>query len=211
MSSRTKILNRIRTSLEKDAPHPHHPASTNVFPPIQHDHLVDRFEQEFKEVKGTFIRAKTWAEAQTWIKEFCVSNNFKKIVTTHADDCIRASSSVSALPISAESKEELGGTDMAITGCDYAIARTGSIALTTETGAGRILSILPPSHLVIVRRQQFVSDVSDAVELLKERHQSRWPSMVTFITGPSRTADIEKILVLGAHGPKSLSVLLLDF
>jgi L-lactate dehydrogenase complex protein LldG len=211
MSSRTKILNRIRGALEKDAPHPHYHANNNIFPPISSDKLIERFEQEFAEVKGVFIRAKTWTDAQTWIKDFCTTNNFKKILTTHADDCIRASSSVSALPISGETKEELGAIDLGITSCDYLIARTGSIVLTTETGAGRILSVLPPTHLVIARRQQFVSDVSDAVELLKKRYQNHWPSMMTFITGPSRTADIEKILVLGAHGPKSLSVLLLDF
>jgi L-lactate dehydrogenase complex protein LldG len=211
MSSRSQILNRIRSALEKDAPHPQYPANNHIFPPISSEKLIERFQQEFAEVKGVFVRTKTWTEAQGWVKEFCASNNFKKILTTHADDCIRASSSVSALPISQESKEELGAIDLGITGCDYLIARTGSIALTTETGAGRILSVLPPTHLVIARRQQFVSDVNDAVELLKKRYQNRWPSMMTFITGPSRTADIEKILVLGAHGPKSLSVLLLDF
>ncbi len=69
--------------------------------------------------------------------------------------------------------------------------------------------MLPPHHIVIARREQLVPDLSAAFALLKEKYGTHFPSMISFITGPSRTGDIERILVLGAHGPKKLTVLCL--
>ena len=76
--------------------------------------------------------------------------------------------------------------------------------------AGRRLSIYPHVHIVIAYTSQLVLDVKDGFKLLKEKYPENLPSMITNITGPSRTADIEKILVLGAHGPKELYVFLLE-
>ena len=68
------------------------------------------------------------------------------------------------------------------------------------------MSVLPPAHLVIARREQIVPDLAAAMTLLRNRYHGHWPSTLSVITGPSRTADIEKILVFGAHGPKRLVV-----
>ncbi len=62
----------------------------------------------------------------------------------------------------------------------------------------------PPVHLVIAGRDQLVPDLAVAMSMLRERYDDRWPSALSVITGPSRTADIEKNLVMGAHGPKRL-------
>jgi L-lactate dehydrogenase complex protein LldG len=86
------------------------------------------------------------------------------------------------------------------------VAQTGSIFVSTRSAGGRALSVLPPVHLVLARRDQLVPDLPAAFARLRQRHGGRWPSAVTMITGPSRTADIEKILVMGAHGPKRLVV-----
>jgi L-lactate dehydrogenase complex protein LldG len=59
---------------------------------------------------------------------------------------------------------------------------------------------------VVVRREQLVADLPDAFALLKEKYGANYPSFISFITGPSRTGDIERILVLGAHGPKKLTI-----
>jgi L-lactate dehydrogenase complex protein LldG len=95
-----------------------------------------------------------------------------------------------------------------ITRCDALVAQTGTVVLTSPTGGGRVLSVLPPHHLVVAKADEIVRDLPAAFELLQARYGERWPGMVTFISGPSRTGDIERILVLGAHGPKQLTVLL---
>ncbi|MBV8378271.1 MAG: lactate utilization protein [Verrucomicrobia bacterium] len=96
-----------------------------------------------------------------------------------------------------------------ITACDALVAQTGSILLTSHSGGGRALSVLPPHHVVVAQINQLVPDLPAAFELLQARYRDDYPSFVTFITGPSRTGDIERILVLGAHGPKNLTVILI--
>ena len=94
-----------------------------------------------------------------------------------------------------------------ITTADYLIARTGSIILTSLSAAGRRLSVLPPVHIVIAAEKQIVPSLEEAFRQLKG--QSFDWSYAVLITGPSRTSDIEKQLVLGAHGPKRLAVIIL--
>jgi L-lactate dehydrogenase complex protein LldG len=76
--------------------------------------------------------------------------------------------------------------------------------------AGRRLSIYPHVHIVIAYTSQLVLDLKDGFKMLKEKYPENLPSMISNVTGPSRTADIEKTLVLGAHGPKELYVFLLE-
>jgi L-lactate dehydrogenase complex protein LldG len=97
-----------------------------------------------------------------------------------------------------------------ITACDALIGQTGSILLTARSAGGRALSVLPPHHLVVARADQLVPDLPTAFDLLSARYGEKYPSFITFITGPSRTGDIERILVLGAHGPKNLTVILIQ-
>jgi L-lactate dehydrogenase complex protein LldG len=97
-----------------------------------------------------------------------------------------------------------------ITACDALVAQTGSILLTARSAGGRALSVLPPHHVVIAKASQVVPDLPAAFDLLYARYGENYPSFATFITGPSRTGDIERILVLGAHGPRILTVILLS-
>lgn len=106
-------------------------------------------------------------------------------------------------------KDELEACDAGLTECDLLVAQTGSVCVTSSHSGGRVLSVLPPHHLVIARRSQLVTDLSEAYASLAQKYRNGYPSMISFITGPSRTGDIERILVLGAHGPKRVTVLLL--
>ncbi len=76
--------------------------------------------------------------------------------------------------------------------------------------SGRRLMIFPPVHIVIANASQLVTDIKDGLAGIKLKYPSILPSSITLITGPSRTADIEKTLVLGAHGPKELYVFYLE-
>jgi L-lactate dehydrogenase complex protein LldG len=100
----------------------------------------------------------------------------------------------------------LESSDVGITECDALVAQTGSVLVTSRSAGGRVLSVLPPHHIVLARHDQLVPDLAAALTGARETYRDAWPSMLSFITGPSRTADIERILVLGAHGPKRLTI-----
>jgi len=107
-------------------------------------------------------------------------------------------------------KNELESCDAGITACESLVAQTGSILVDSGSCGGRALSILPHVHVVVATTAQIVATLGDALEQTRRRHAGRLPSMLSFITGPSRTGDIERILVLGAHGPKELVVILIE-
>lgn len=106
-------------------------------------------------------------------------------------------------------KDALESCDAGVTACEALVAQTGSILVSTVTGGGRGLSILPHVHVIVATLDQIVGTLGDAFQLVRSRYEGRLPSMLSFITGPSRTGDIERILVLGAHGPKELVVVLI--
>jgi L-lactate dehydrogenase complex protein LldG len=101
---------------------------------------------------------------------------------------------------------DLESCDAGITECDALVAQTGSVLVTNRSAGGRALSVLPPHHVVLARRSQLVADLPAAFDLLQKLYAGNFPSFISFITGPSRTGDIERILVLGAHGPKKLTI-----
>lgn len=105
-------------------------------------------------------------------------------------------------------KRDLEACDAGVTTCEALVSQTGSILVSSATSGGRGLSILPHVHVIVATLDQIVPTLGDALHQAKERHAGRMPSMLSFITGPSRTGDIERILVLGAHGPKELIVIL---
>ena len=100
--------------------------------------------------------------------------------------------------------------DAAITSCEALIARTGSIMMSSAQQSGRTTSVYAAIHICIAYSDQLVYDVKDGLQLIREKHGGRMPSLVTFATGPSRTADIEKTLVVGVHGPKEVYVFLVE-
>lgn len=106
-------------------------------------------------------------------------------------------------------KKQLESCDAGLSECELLVAQTGSVCVTGPSSGGRVLSVLPAHHVVIARRSQLVTDLTEAYASLAAKYRGGYPSMISFITGPSRTGDIERILVLGAHGPKRLTILLL--
>lgn len=112
------------------------------------------------------------------------------------------------VPGAAFDKDALEACDAGLTACECLVAQTGSILVSSETCGGRALSILPHAHVVIAMAEQVVPTLADALAGIRSEHDGQLPSMLSFITGPSRTGDIERILVLGAHGPKELIVIL---
>ena len=107
-------------------------------------------------------------------------------------------------------KTDLADCDVSITGCENLVARTGSIVMSSAQTNGRTASVYAPIHICIAFTSQLVYDIKDALQAAKDKYGDNLPSLITFATGPSRTADIEKTLVVGVHGPKEVYLFLVE-
>lgn len=181
-AARQRILDRVRRALTSQAHQPAPPTDAPIFSPVTA--VEKRFCDEFTALRGELLPDA--AALQQFV------SGFARIA--------------SAVPDRVTGNAAVREAELGVTGCDYLVAQTGSIIVSTRSAGGRALSVLPPVHLVIAARTQLVPDLAAALRLLRQRYQGHWPSALSVMTGPSRTADIEKILVMGAHGPKRLVV-----
>jgi L-lactate dehydrogenase complex protein LldG len=105
---------------------------------------------------------------------------------------------------------EAASADIGLTGVDYGLAETGSLVLLARAGQPRSISLLPPVHIALIKPQQIIRGFDELFfELNRDFEATGLKSAVTFITGPSRTADIELKLVVGVHGPQQLHAVLI--
>ena len=112
-----------------------------------------------------------------------------------------------------EVRQRLAESGMGITGADYAIAETGSVVVAPRQGLSRLVSVVPPVHVAIVRPSDVVGTLDDLFALRRleyARNGGDMGSYLNFITGPSRTADIEQTIVVGVHGPREVHLALLN-
>lgn len=100
--------------------------------------------------------------------------------------------------------------DVGITGCEFLVAQTGSVMLSSAQQGGRQMNVYPPIHIVFAQKNQLAATLEEAYSKILQKYTNGLPSQVALVTGPSRTADIEKTLVLGAHGPRELWVMIAD-
>jgi L-lactate dehydrogenase complex protein LldG len=205
--SKENILKKIRKALSLSTPLPFPQSEGNqpLYAPLQQEPEVE-FAEQFTSLQGKFIycinqqefafQLSSLIKKQDWQKVFCLED---KLIT-------------SAAPQIADRiiKTDLAGCDVSITGCEYLVARTGSIVMSSAQTSGRSASVYAPVHICIAFTNQLVYDIKDALQATKEKYGSNIPSLITFATGPSRTADIEKTLVVGVHGPKEVFVFLLE-
>lgn len=206
-TSKEKLLKKIRKALleKRDNPYPnledlpHYPPGDDM-PEVL-------FAEQFTAVSGQFVFCEdevqfienllNLAEQHNWRKIYCWEPALQEILSKYDYPFF-------------ETDKDFEQADVGFTLCEALIARNGSILLSNAGMAGRRLSIYPPVHIVLAYTSQLVLDLKDGFKSLKNKYGNRLPSMITTVTGPSRTADIEKTLVLGAHGPKELFVFLLD-
>ncbi|MCH7606466.1 MAG: lactate utilization protein [Chloroflexi bacterium] len=109
-------------------------------------------------------------------------------------------------------RQEIAEAGMGITGADYAVAETGSVIVVPRQGLSRLVSVVPPVHVALVRPEDVIDNLDDLFLLRRleyHRNGGDMGSYLNFITGPSRTADIEQTLVVGVHGPKEVHLVLL--
>ena len=173
---------------------------------------VALFAERSESLKTEFLSCADEAAAAAQLNLLSNREGWESVAVP-ADSEIRAlltDVSITKLEVSRSTvKTDLEKVSAGITGCDALIAQTGSVLLTAKSGGGRALSVLPGHHVVIATASQLVPDLPAAFELLERRYAPNFPSFMTFITGPSRTGDIERVLVLGAHGPRKLTVIMI--
>jgi len=202
-----------RTTAEELNTHPSSHARTWL--PVVGESVEARltlFQKNSTDLRSAFHIVKDADEFAKSIREIRDSEKWKKI-GIHSGELTDEAARILELPVCRTDRSynvtELESCDVGITECDALIAQTGSVLVTARRSGGRALSVLPPHHVVLARRDQLIADLPDAIALLKKKYGTNYPSFISFITGPSRTGDIERILVLGAHGPKKLTILLL--
>ncbi len=103
--------------------------------------------------------------------------------------------------------KDLFNFDVGITSAQMAIAETGTLVLESDSERHRLISLVPPVHIAIINARNIVQTLGDALNHVQHEGADVMSRAITFITGPSRTADIELTLAIGVHGPKELYVI----
>ena len=204
--ARSKILQKIKQALKDPVPvpFPDQVAETPIFYPTDQE-LTIEFAQKFTELLGKFVYCADEAELVNQLSQLIKANQWEKIYSIEEgwlDD-------MKEYHFDPVNTDDLAGCDAAITLCDHLIARTGSIVLSSQQLSGRTTSVYAPIHICIAYTHQLLFDVSDSLAQFK-KEADVIPSMISYATGPSRTADIEKTLVVGVHGPKEVYCFLVD-
>lgn len=224
---RDAILGRVTEALQVPAPRHHElpskPGTHSVTAPFREwlppvgpspESRVEMFARLSEVLRTEFKRVASARAAAEHIAKLATDNGWKTLAfhSGSLNDAVTAElpPTLSLLKIEpGYDRDALEAVDAGLTECESLVAQTGSACVTALSSGGRTLSVLPPHHIVVAREEQLVADLAEAYQRLAAKYGANYPSFIGFITGPSRTGDIERILVLGAHGPKKLTVLLL--
>lgn len=166
--------------------------------------LSEEFKTNLELIGGQVIFCNTRAEVASQVQLICEEKEQDEIFCT---DPILQNMVKGAVKIDEEENDFLRLT-IGITGCEFLVAHLGSILISSAQISGRRLNVFPESHIIIAHEAQIVDYLDNALEKIQEKYKNKLPSLISNITGPSRTADIEKTLVMGMHGPKSLIVII---
>ena len=204
--ARSKILQKIKQALSSTVPvpFPDQVADAPIFIPIEEE-LTIGFAEKFSELLGKFIYCADDAELVEKLTALIHAHQWTKIYTQESgwlDD-------MKEYNFDPVNTDDLSNCDAAITLCEHLVARTGTIVLSSQQLSGRTNSVYAPIHICVAYTHQLVYDITDSLQLFKKEAEFL-PSMISYATGPSRTADIEKTLVVGVHGPKEVYCFLVD-
>lgn len=205
--SKENILKKIRKALSHSTPlpFPKSEGGETVFQASQQEAEIE-FAEQFSKLQGRFIYCINRQELAFQLGSLVKKMDWKKVFCLEEKLLQGAEGQIGDRLV----KTDIATCDVAITGCEYLVARTGSVVMSAAQPSGRVTSVYAPIHICIAYTNQLVYDVKDALQGVKDKYGSNLPSLITFATGPSRTADIEKTLVVGVHGPKEAYVFLVE-
>lgn len=195
-TGKTNILKKIRMALATPTPLPF-PQAEGAENPVQPqaEDLVVVFAEQFSALQGKFLFCLDEKELAQNLQKLFVQNQWTKIYCTEK--------SLTGLLPANSLYDDIATCDASLTTCEALVARTGSMLLSSAQ-QGRVPSVYAPVHICIAFTSQLVYDIEEGLESIKGKYGEGLPSMITLATGPSRTADIEKTLVVGVHGPKEV-------
>lgn len=212
MNHREQILGSIRDALGRDSgsdPTELPPPAVRSSDASGREALVDRFIEEVEAVSGKVHRVAGVDAAAAVLEGLVRSEGIDRLAVSR--DPLAREISARVLtghevidPEDARDRIERAG--MGLTGGRLAIAEHGTVMLAPEDDHGRLTALLPPHHVIVLGTDRVVGTLAEAIDALGDEP----PATLTFVSGPSRTADIEQTLVLGIHGPARLDVLLID-
>jgi L-lactate dehydrogenase complex protein LldG len=207
-TSKEKVLKKVRDALinKTDNPYPNVDFETSVYKEIN-ESLDVNFAQEFTRVGGKFVYCENMDELVSNLSLICQGNRWDEVFCL--DPLLQDVLDKAEIPFGSDD-DSFQTLKVGVTGCEYLIARLGSIMVSSQQISGRRLNVFPEIHVVIAYSSQLVPDLKQALADIKLKYSARIPSLISVITGPSRTADIEKTLVMGAHGPCELFVFLVE-
>jgi L-lactate dehydrogenase complex protein LldG len=214
--SREQILGDIRRALKRAAGEPPRFEAAPLPAPALRVPLTDRnlyaelFGQKFENLGGKFFRVRDTAAVVPAISELLAQKSAVASNSPFLRKC-----GITGLPqvhAAFTDREELkaacAAADIGITSVDYALAATGTFVMLSSHNEARLISLLPPTHIAIIPRSRLLANLDELLGILP-RPADQTSSMV-LITGPSRTADIEQILVRGVHGPGEVYAVVVD-
>ncbi len=208
-TSREKILKKVRNALINKSSKSetlHVDFDSSVY-----RHLEDApeivFAQNFTALTGKFAFCENITEFESVFKQFITGSDYAQFYC--AEDNLKQIFTNAGISFS-DNPENMTDCKVTVTNCEFLVARTGSIMISSRQASGRKLPVFPDTHIVVAYTSQLVEDIKDALKAIKLKYGEKAPSLISLITGPSRTADIEKTLILGAHGPKEIYLFLID-
>lgn len=223
MNSRDQMLGAIRSALgRRDLPEPTQSAlqrrlaqpSVNVLPARGRLPLAERIElfaAEAERVNATTVRLPRLEDVPAAVMDYLRQANLPAAVRTGTDPLLQAVP-WSQEPMLQVSYGRAQPEDMvAVTGTFAGIAETGTLMMVSGASTPVTLNFLPENHIAILPLSRIVGTYEEAWQRLRGVFgNGQMPRAVNWITGPSRTADIEQTMLQGAHGPKQLHILMVD-
>jgi L-lactate dehydrogenase complex protein LldG len=202
-NSRELILDKLRNSVlqKTEKPYPDVLDDKELFP-VQDGALVNILKIALESIGAKCIELNNLHSFNDWLELESKKREWNQIFCSEPELLTQLSKS----KISISEDEKFHENSVAITYCQAIIARTGSVIISADKPISRTHSIAADTHIVIAFQNQIKYDLADYISTINSEKIS---SMLTVISGPSRTADIEKTLVMGAHGPKELYVVII--
>lgn len=239
MSGRKEFLERIAKALGRDPGSPveiRHPGLAMpdlgpVLPPIEPANLIPRFEEELHKVSGHAHRVGSQAALTETLQTILKTYETKSVVVSRNPllaqlDVARMLQgegiATTAWPQGPDTpsdsaaqqfREAAFAAEVGITGADWVLAESGTLVLSSLTEGAQLASLAPPVHVALYRRGQVLGSLEEVLERLPDLGDSSAPApgrSIVFVTGVSRTADIEQILIRGVHGPRELHAILVE-
>ncbi|QCR25193.1 lactate utilization protein [Pontibacter sp. SGAir0037] len=204
------VLRRVREALAKSAPFlpPTPDFTTGLHLAIPTEEMSVVFAQNFLNNSGTFFYCESEEDFFDQLYVFKKEQNIQHLFVWEPN--LQNILYQAGIDYIDNDENFVRDAEAGLTTCEALITRTGSVLVSSARAGGRRLSIYPATHLVVAKASQLVHDIKDGLQLIRDKYKNNFPSMISLVSGPSRTADIEKTLVMGAHGPKQLVLFLID-